>query len=441
MKHKLILPICLFLFFNCSTFAQDLESDVTTVSLEIYYNYQVEGKVNRILSTFFLPQNLPNKQRIINIEYSIPPHKIFESGDNQYIEFIFDQPKESFVLKMKMDVELYRYDLEMAQYNELSNNSISTDKYLRNELFLRRKNKLIQGIADTISGNTQLETVQNIYDFVTDHLEYNDDIRENLGSIKALKKGYGDCTEYADLFVTLCRAKEIPARVVAGCVAELSLNSNHHWAEVFLEDTGWIPFDPTYGDSQASTFDEMPNKYIYYSNNRTDKVLFSGNGRHKWWVQNRLTGDVRVSSFYDTQYGLEHKFRKAKRLYLHQNYTEAKELIDDLLASDPKSSRYHAFRGLLLVEEGKEFEAYKEIQKALLLATNNLLKQNAYYSLSNICASRGEQQLALSFLKGALEMGTVDVAAIKASESFADLLKNENFKSLLEQYEVRETGD
>ncbi len=435
MKHKLIL--CLFLFFNCSAFAQDLESDITTVSLEIYYNYQVEGEVNRILSTFFLPKNLPNKQRVINIDYSITPNKIFESGDNQYIEFIFDKPKENFVLKIQMDVELYRYDLEMAQYNELSNNSISDDKYLRNELFLRRKNKLIQAIADTISGNTQLETVHNIYDFVTDHLEYNDDIRENLGSIKALKKGYGDCTEYADLFVTLCRAKEIPARVVAGCVAELSLNSNHHWAEVFLEGAGWIPFDPTYGDSQASTFEKMPNKYIYYSNNRTDRVLFSGNGRHKWWVQNRLKGDVKVSSFYDTQYTLERRFQKAKGLYQHQHYAEAKELMEELLANDPKNSRYHAFRGLLLVEEGKNFEAYKEIQIALLLATNNLLKQNAYYSLSSICAARGEQQLALSFLKGVFEMGTVDLAAIKASEGFADLLKNEDFKSLLEQYEAK----
>lgn len=425
----------MFLFFNCSVFAQNSGPDITTVSLEIYYNYQVDGEVNRILSTFFLPQNLPNKQRIINIDYSITPNKIFESGGNQYIEFIFDKPKESFVLKIRLDVELYRYDLEMAQYNQLVNNSISTEKYLRNELFLRRKNKLIQGIADTISGNTQLETVHNIYDFVTDHLEYNDDIRENLGSIKALKKGYGDCTEYADLFVTLCRAKEIPARVVAGCVTELSLNSNHHWAEVFLEDTGWIPFDPTYGDNQASTFEEMPNKYIYYSNNRTDKVLFSGNGRHKWWVPNRLKGDVKVSSFYDSKYTIERKFQKAKGLYQHQHYAEANELMEDLLAKDPQNSRYHAFRGLLLSTEGKEFEAYKEIQIALLLATNNLLKQNAYYSLSNICAARGENQLAFSFLKGALEIGTVNVATIKASEPFADLLKNEDFKSLLEQYE------
>ncbi|MGB1243656.1 MAG: transglutaminase domain-containing protein, partial [Chitinophagales bacterium] len=390
MKHSFLLKTFLILFFNCSAFAQDLEPDVTTVSLEIYYNYQVEGKVNRILSTFFLPQNLPNKQRIVNIDYSITPNKIFESGGNQYIEFMFDQPKDNFILKMKLDVELYRYDLEMAQYNQMSNNPISTDKYLRNELFLRRKNKLIQGIADTISGSTRLETVQNIYDFVTDHLEYNNDIRENLGSIKALKKGYGDCTEYADLFVTLCRAKEIPARVVAGCVAELSLNSNHHWAEVFLEDTGWIPFDPTYGDNPASRFEEMPNRYIYYSNNRTDKVLFSGNGRHKWWLQNRLTGDVQVSSFYDTKYPLEHTFQKAKRFYQNQHYTEANKLMEELLLSDSKNSRYHAFKGLLLVEESKYFEAYKEIQIALLLATNNLLKQNAYYSLSSISASKGE---------------------------------------------------
>ncbi len=434
MKQNYLLKAYLLLLFNCTAFAQNVDPNVHTVSIDIYFNYQIEGEVNRILSTFFLPKNLPNKQRIINIDYSRPPHHIFEEGDNQYIEFIFDKPRENFVLKMHLDIELHRYDLARATFNQLESKSPMADKYLRNELFLRRKNKRIKEIADTISGGSQLEIVQNIYDFVVNHLEYNDDVRENLGSIKALKKGYGDCTEYSDLFVTLCRAKEIPARVVAGCVAELSLNANHHWSEVFLEGMGWVPFDPTFGDSQAAAFEEMPNKYVYYSNNRTDKVLFSGNGRHKWWTPNRLAGHVEVSSFYDAKYPLEVKFLQASQQYQQQNYDEAKVLIDELLEFDKKNSRYHALKSLILAQQENFLEACKEVQYALALAKNGFLRQNAYYALSNICALRGQKDLTLSFLKQVLSMGFLDASEVEINKNFVLLSQDKDFKRLLENY-------
>lgn len=434
MRQLYLLKACLLLLFCCNGKAQNFDPNVHTVSLDIYFNYKIEGEVNRILSTFFLPRNLPNKQRIINIDYSRPPHKIFEEGDNQYIEFIFDEPKENFVLKMRLDIELYRYDLAMASSNQKKNSSLNPEKYLRNELFLRRKNKRIQEIADTISGGSQLEIVQNIYNFVVSHLEYNDEIRENLGSIKALKKGYGDCTEYSDLFVTLCRAKDIPARVVAGCVAEMSLNPNHHWSEVFLEGVGWVPFDPTFGDSQTAAFGEMPNKYVYYSNNRTDKVLFSSNGRHKWWTPNRFAGHVEVTSFYDAKYPHELKFQRAFRQYNRQNYEKADELINELLEIDKKNSRYHALKALILAHQDEYFEACKEVQYALALAKNELLRQNAFYALSSICALRGQKHLALSFLGQVLKMGYLQVEDIEANESFVNLSEDEEFLSLLKSY-------
>lgn len=436
MKQYYLLKICLLLSFNCALFAQDLNQNIHTVSLEIYFNYQVEGEVNRISSTFFLPQNLPNKQRIVNIDYSVSPYKIYEIGGNQYIDFVFDRPRESFVLKMRLDIELYRYDLTTARtaFNHSVNKTLSAEKYLRNELFLRRKHKRIQEIADTISGENQLEIVRNIYDFVVNHLDYNDGIRENLGAIKALKKGHGDCTEYSDLFVTLCRAKDIPARVVAGCVTELSTNSNHHWTEVFLEDVGWVPFDPTFGDSESAVFGQMPNKYIYYSNNRTDKILFSGNGRHKWWIANRHKGDVVVSSFYNVKYPIEHQYQKAKRLYQKQNYEEANLLVEDLLERDKRNSRYHALKGLIFAQQNNYFEACKEIQYALALAKNNSLKQNAYYALSSICALRGQKHLSLSFLRQVLVMGNLDIADIQTNKNFAAFRQDEDFEGLLERY-------
>jgi hypothetical protein len=58
-----------------------------------------------------------------------------------------------------------------------------------------------------------------------------------IGVVNALKRGHGDCEEMAGIMVALCRAAEIPARLV--------WIPNHNWAEMYLADHDgeghWIP--------------------------------------------------------------------------------------------------------------------------------------------------------------------------------------------------------
>ena len=60
---------------------------------------------------------------------------------------------------------------------------------------------------------------------------------EFMGVVNALKRRYGDCEEKAAVFVALCRASGIPARLV--------WVPNHNWAEFYLADMDgqghWIP--------------------------------------------------------------------------------------------------------------------------------------------------------------------------------------------------------
>ena len=104
---------------------------------------------------------------------------------------------------------------------------------------------------------------------------YNCD-RKISGALYAAKTKTGECSEYADLFVALCRAKKIPARTVSGYVKEEALAPKHAWTEVYLRKYGWVPFDPTWGDvvnKSADQFHKMQPVYIYLSGIRNDKVL------------------------------------------------------------------------------------------------------------------------------------------------------------------------
>ena len=62
------------------------------------------------------------------------------------------------------------------------------------------------------------------------------------GVTDVLARGSGDALARCDVFVTLCRASGLAARLVAGWRPDL--RRPHVWAEVHLPGEGWIPVDP-----------------------------------------------------------------------------------------------------------------------------------------------------------------------------------------------------
>lgn len=64
------------------------------------------------------------------------------------------------------------------------------------------------------------------------------------GVKKVLSQRFGQCWDFADCFVTLCRASGVPCRQVAGWLYGVS---GHIWAEVLFEGRVWRQVDPTGG--------------------------------------------------------------------------------------------------------------------------------------------------------------------------------------------------
>ena len=87
------------------------------------------------------------------------------------------------------------------------------------------------------------------------------------GVKETLAQGYGQCWDFCDLFVTLCRASGVPCRQVGGWLYE---QCGHIWAEVLIKDKGWLQVDPTAGMACGSDYipylttedGEMPIVYL-----------------------------------------------------------------------------------------------------------------------------------------------------------------------------------
>jgi len=299
LQKIIIMLLLIFLVYPVEIYARSLPrqrrkqqtqpSRKTTpkniVEFDLSYYLTALGDTRRLSLIVVLPQSIRDRQKIRRIKYSPKPSRVFNKNGNRYAEFVFTNPEKRTEITISVKAELYRYDLLTAK--EKRRNIFSEEQkcteFLKQEKKIEKDHSKIQEIAESIEGQTETDIVQNIYDYVIDNTEYVLHRRSDWGAAKTLREGKGDCSEYSDLFVALCRAKNIPARVVTGYTVQVdTAMSKHNWAEVYLEDYGWVPFDPASGDVKndflrSRAFNTLSPVYIYLSYVRNDDVLHNYN--------------------------------------------------------------------------------------------------------------------------------------------------------------------
>ena len=117
---------------------------------------------------------------------------------------------------------------------------------------IEKNHSEIKRIAANITGQSEIDIVRNVYEYVIENMEPDVSKFKDMGALEAARTKRGVCTDYCDLFVALCRAKNIPARVVGGFKVEYKISPLHSWVEVYFQKYGWVPFDPTFGENTIS---------------------------------------------------------------------------------------------------------------------------------------------------------------------------------------------
>jgi hypothetical protein len=107
----------------------------------------------------------------------------------------------------------------------------------------------IRALAHTLAGSDSpaLDAVRAFWDYILGTLIFGcvhyDQIDFALPCDWILDSGWFDCQLGAALFVALCRARGIPARVISGYLLYRVAPMKHYWAEAWIEGQGWTPFD------------------------------------------------------------------------------------------------------------------------------------------------------------------------------------------------------
>lgn len=253
--------------------------DYREIYLNISYILHIPNKTDKINLVTTLPASYSQRQKVLDIQYFPQPSREFTMENNQYAEFVIEKPQRDFVITIINHLILYDYDLEAAIQNPAGNHQLVSDKYLMPEKYLQvddaeiANNPVVKAVE-----KDPLRKIRMLYQYILDNLSYESYNSDSLGAVQALKKGSGDCTEYADALIALYRCSGFPARFVEGYYLHApDLYHGHDWIEVYLDNYGWIPLDAAIddgnGNSNDTTFSNLQNAYVYLSFERNDPVL------------------------------------------------------------------------------------------------------------------------------------------------------------------------
>jgi transglutaminase-like putative cysteine protease len=226
-----------------------------------------------------LPRTIEGRQNILEIKYSLVPSRRFLESGNTYVEFTIDDPQTTKELTISIKAEIHRYDLSVAATNNALRQFDDKDElnaWRIDEQFLEKDAPMIQKAAKGLLGRTEEETIRKTMAFVVRTLRKTSYDPVDHGAVWALEQKHGDCTEFSDLFVSLCRANGLPARTRSGYLIHdvpKGDTPKHDWAEVYVAKYGWVPFDPLHVHQGDATVDRLRPIYVYFENQRRNATL------------------------------------------------------------------------------------------------------------------------------------------------------------------------
>ena len=215
-----------------------------------------------ILTNITLPPDT-SYQDVIYQRITPAPINVTQDDDGNYLAWYKLSRSQKLDVKVIGSAKLYTN----SKVKNPTLEDTLRQKYLQADRFWEKDNPQIQGKLTEILGEkvstaplSQGDKVKLIYRFVVDSLNYDSSrIEENierLGAVTALSNpNSAVCMEFTDLFITLLRAANIPARELDGYAytqnpslrpSSLSKDILHAWPEYWDEDRGWVMVDPTW---------------------------------------------------------------------------------------------------------------------------------------------------------------------------------------------------
>ncbi len=225
-----------------------------------------------------VPQDRDNQDLLDTVRFSPEPSTyLYDKWDQRIAYFQYADLKANAFTEITMTAraKLYqtRYFIFPEKVGYLHDIPLEiSQQYLVDDAKFDINSEIMQKAVKEAVGkeNNPYWIARKIYNYVIDKIEYELSGGWNIAPV-VLERGTGSCSEYSFVFIGLCRAAGIPARYV-GAITVRGDDASwddvfHRWVEIFLPGYGWIPVDPSGGDSvwprdRANSFGYLNNRYL-----------------------------------------------------------------------------------------------------------------------------------------------------------------------------------
>ncbi|MEW5806958.1 MAG: transglutaminase domain-containing protein [Acidobacteriota bacterium] len=177
---------------------------------------------------------------------------------------------------------------------------VDDEKYMINDPIIRK------AASDAVVDEKNPYWIaRKIYNYCIEHLQYERTGGWNVAPA-VLKRGNGSCSEYTFVYIAMCRAAGLPARYVGSVVVrgdDASMDDVfHRWVEVYLPNYGWVPVDPSGGDSpspreRAKYFGSLRNRFLITTTSGGGSEYLSWTYNFNEFYQTEPQTKVQIESF------------------------------------------------------------------------------------------------------------------------------------------------
>jgi hypothetical protein len=263
--------------------AAQSEGDGYSISRQIQYSFTLQNRSHQVIKQAelwtFAPVNQTASQRCLKIQSNYPHTLLTDDSGNQVLHFTFENlaPNGSRVVTIKANL------LISDTANRIPSGPWPQD--LNPQKYIESDHPAINRLAHQLQAPDVSKTIEKIFRWVAGNVRYSGYAGKDRGALYALEHKEGDCTEYADLFVALCRANGIAARPIGGYVCPqsgvLKAGDYHNWGE-YYEDSTWKLADPQNRVLMQNGADYIAMRIIHTSENDPmgpyNRFRFKGEG-------------------------------------------------------------------------------------------------------------------------------------------------------------------
>jgi transglutaminase-like putative cysteine protease len=261
--------------------SEDKNSDASPAKTRIFtftYSATVTGLTPGKTARIWIPVPPTNEDQEVKIESKDLPGAEQIGTEPKYgnqILYVEGKADDQGNVPLAITYRVLRREVRGNFHRQLADGDM-WETFLRPDARVPVGGKSLELIRGKEIPKNELEAARILYDVVNEHMRYS---KEGTGwgrgdSDWACDSGYGNCTDFHSLFISLARAQKIPAKFEIGFPLPEKRGSGevagyHCWAKFKPKGKNWIPVD-------ISEANKNPKMRDYYFGNLTeDRVTFS----------------------------------------------------------------------------------------------------------------------------------------------------------------------